>query len=259
MAVAARFFFNVPSYVVPPVANLRFRLLRDGEIATGRRRLRFFRDWDSVGKLELVFEAELGEYTRTVPVDLATLLAQGEWLVTGVDPNLPRRTRATYMTFTGGGTFTFNITGSEGGGAVGDPATIPARVRVDGELVGREVVVLEKPSDGEWRLAGFGPVPGGVAEIDLRITDGNLYALGLDDWGIAFTPDLAVSAGQTIRPTQFGGWLYRITESGTLPSAEPLWWAAEGGNAPRDLGTARAIAVRYYQPLALGPYPVEML
>ncbi|TBU86792.1 hypothetical protein [Phytopseudomonas dryadis] len=220
--------------------------------------LLLYRDWDSAGKLELVFNAESGELTNICRVDLATFLSQGEWLVCGLDNEVPRKTRAVYMSLTESGTFTYNITTGDGGGDSGIPATLPGIVRVDGAPADRQVVVLERPLDGEWRLAGFGPTPGGSGVIDVRVTDGSVYAVGVDDWGLAFTADLAVTAGQTIRPSQFSGWLYRITEGGTLPSTEPEWWAAVGENPSRLLGTARAIAVRYHQPLAHGPLPVEI-
>ncbi|WP_339079617.1 hypothetical protein [Pseudomonas sp. TMP9] len=182
-----------------------------------------------------------------------------DWFLIGLDDAPPPRVRAAYLTLTESGTYTFNITSGEGGGTPGTPAVVQARVRVDGLLASREVVLVEKPSDGQWRMAGYGPTPDGEGTIDVRVTDGSLYALGVDDWGTAFTADLAVTAGQTIRPSQYSGWLYRITEPGTLPATEPQWWAAEGDNVPRLLGTARAIAVRYYQPLAHGPVPVEIL
>lgn len=210
----------------------------------------------------MVFWAEAGggEFTQPYSVDLAALLAQGEWLACAVDDAPPRKTRAVYLTLTESGTYTFNITNGEGGGgATGEPATLPASVKVGGVPASREVVVIEKPSDGQWRLAGYGPTPGGAGSIDVRVTDGSLYAIGLDDWGTVFTADLVVAVDQTIRPSLFTGWLYRITEAGTLPATEPDWWPAEGDNASRLLGTARAIAVRYYQPLAHGPLPVELL
>ncbi|MNC60091.1 hypothetical protein D3C75_1099470 [compost metagenome] len=95
--------------------------------------------------------------------------------------------------------------------------------------------------------------------MDLRVTDGLIYAIALDDYGYAYQPNLAVAVGDTIRPSIYTGWLYRITEAGTLPVTEPEWWPIDGDNAPRALGTARAVAVRYYRPLAHGPVPVEMI
>lgn len=252
----------IPSFVPVPMIQLRFRLLREGEVTTGVKFLRLHQSWASIGKLDLVFWAEegTGEFSQYCSVSLATLLAQGEWLACAVDDAAPRKTRAVYLTLTEPGTYTFNITSGDGGGGnPGTPAIVQARVRVDGALASREVVLVEKPSDGQWRMAGYGPTPGGDGAIDVRVTDGSLYAIGLDDWGTVFTADLAVTAGQTIRPSQYSGWLYRITEAGTLPASEPEWWAAEGDNVPRLLGTARAVAVRYYQPLAHGPVPVEII
>ena len=263
MAIAALCYAPaIPSYTQPPKVDIRFRLLREGEVTTGVKFLRFYRNFETLGDLAMVYWAEegSGEFTQTCRIDLATLLAQGEWEVIGRDNAAPRKVRMVYLTLSDSGTYTFNISSGDGGGGnPGTPGVVQARVRVDGALASREVVLVEKPSDGQWRMAGYGPTPGGEGTIDVRVTDGSLYAIGLDDWGTVFTADLAVTAGQTIRPSQYSGWLYRITEPGTLPATEPQWWAAEGDNAPRLLGTARAIAVRYYQPLAHGPVPVEIL
>lgn len=248
----------VPTYSEPPKVQLRFRLLREGEVTQGRKTLRFYRSWDALGTLDLVFTTEDGEHSLFQAVSLAALIAQGEWLVAGDDQAPPARTRAVYLRLTEAGTYTFDITSGQGGGNIGTPGSITGIVRVDGVPAERQVVVIERPTSGEWRLAGFGPTPGGSGVIDVRVTDGAIYAVGLDDWGVVFTADLAVQVGQTVRPTNFTGWLYRITQAGALPSAEPQWWAAQGENPSRPLGTARAIAVRYHQPLAHGPLPVEI-
>ena len=241
-----------------PKVSIRFQLARDGEVTAGPKYLRVYRGWPSIGSVEMAFYAPGGEMTQAYDVSLAALLEQGDWLACGVDDAVPRKTRAAYRGLNAAGVYAFNITNGDGG-AAGSPATLPAAVKVGGVPASREVVVIEKPSDGQWRLAGYGPTPGGDGVIDVRVTDGSLYAIGLDDWGMVFTADLAVAVDQTIRPSVFTGWRYRITEAGTLPAAEPNWWPAEGDNASRLLGTARAIAVRYYQPLAHGPLPVELL
>lgn len=203
----------------------------------------------------MVFQTLDGEWTRAERFDLATLLAQGEWLIAGEDLAPPRRTRATYMAFTGSAELTYDITSGEGG-ASGQPATLAAHVRVDSIDAAREVVALERLVDGAWRVAGNLNTAAG--ELDLRVVGQSVYVMALDDYGVLFQPQLAVTVGQRIRPSVYGGWLYQITEPGTLPETEPPWWAAEGDNASRPLGTARAIAVRYYRPLAHGPVPVEL-
>jgi len=249
---------SVPAYSEGPRVAIRLRLLRDGEVTSGAKTVRVYRDWKSAGKLEMVFQAEAGEFTAVQRLDLAELLAQGEWLVSGDDPAPPRRTRALYMSFGASGTFTYNITSGEGG-QQGDPAQVSGLVRVERMPANREIVLVERPADGEWRLAGHGPTPNGSGVIDVRVVGGDVYALGLDDYGVAFVPELAVQVGQRIRPTRYAGWLYEITEAGQLPAVEPGWWAAQGDNPSQPLGTARAVARRYFQPIAHGPIPVEVI
>lgn len=259
MAYATLAKVVVRPLVTPPRIALKFRLLRDGEVSAGPKTLLVYRDWGSITKLEMAFHADDGEWSRTEDFDLATVLAQGEWLVTGLDAQPPRRTRAVYMAFTESATLTYNITSGDGtGGAGGRPATLAASVRVDQQPAAREVVVIEKPTDGEWRVAGYGVTVDGSLDLQLKVTDGQCYAVALDDYGVVFQAGLPVTAGQTIRPTGYAGWLYRITEAGALPDIEPQWWAAVGDNASRPLGTARAVAVRYHRPLAHGPIPVEI-
>ena len=109
---------RTPYVVWPPVPplipkiQLRFRLLRDGEVTKGAKILRLFRDYDDLKAASLVFYAEEGEgeYTNTCSVSLAVFLAQGEWLAMAVDDALPRRIRTNYLALTGPGTYTFNIT-----------------------------------------------------------------------------------------------------------------------------------------------------
>jgi len=251
----------VPGYAPPPSITIRFRILREGEITTAAKFLCLYRGHEALSQLQLVFWAEPGEgeFTQACTVDLATFLAQGEWLAMGIDDALPRRIRTAYLSLTVSGLYTFNITSGEGGGQQGDPGQVSGLVRVERLPANREIVLVERPADGEWRLAGYGPTPSGSGDIDVRVVGGDVYAIGVDDYGVAFVPDLAVQVGQRIRPTQYAGWVYEITEAGQLPAVEPAWWAAQGENPSQPLGSARAIARRYFQPIAHGPVPVEVI
>lgn len=242
----------------PPKVIVRFRLLREGEVTTTAKYLRLYRSWEGIQSPEMAFFTEdgAGEFTQTYSVSLAELLAQGEWLACGVDNAPPRKTRAVYLTLDAAGLYTYNITSGESGGSSGDPATLNAVVRVDGKPGNREVLVVEKPSDGQWRIAGYGATEGGIVDLELRVTDGICYAVGLDDWGTLYQPSLQVVEGQVIRPTVMTGWLFRITEPGTLPVTEPEWWD-DRLTGTQPLGTARAEVIRYYMPQARGPIPVE--
>ncbi|AMO77487.1 hypothetical protein PcP3B5_40830 [Pseudomonas citronellolis] len=243
--------------VQPPRVRFRFRILREGEVTAEQKNLVFYRDFNSQTFTSLGFATEDGEYTQWESVRLSTLNDQGDWLVVGYDDTAPKKIRAAYLSISADGTYTFNITSGDGSGG-GESAEITARVRVDGVLAEREVVFVEKPSSGQFRIAGYGPAQDGESVVELKVTDGLVYAVALDDWGTAFQPSLSVAEGQVIRPTVMLGWLYRVTQAGQLPAVEPTWWD-ESLQGPQPLGTARAEVVRYYRPQALGPQPVELI
>lgn len=185
----------------------------------------------------------------------------GVWLFLATDTVLPRRAATKFVEVVGDTLIPMDLNDGSGGGSPGLPAIAQAIVRVDAEPAAREVVAVERQVDGGWRVAGMGVTDElGNAALDLRVTSGaRVYAFAIDDWGTQFAGLMSVEPGRVIRPTQFRGWLYRITQAGQLPATEPEWWPIEGDNAPRELGTARAVAVRYYRPLAHGPVPVEMI
>lgn len=247
------------TYSPPPRLLLGFRLLREGESTPTQKYLRLYRGWQEMDLLA-VFTAgsESDGFTDLKSFDLATVLAQPDWLVAGSDDTPPHRTRAVYMDVSEGGVLPFNIT-SGSGGEVTDPALVDASVRVDRLPAVREVVVIERPATGEWRIAGRGQTDAdGLASIDLAVTGGRVFALAVDDYGVPFSPGLVVTVGQRIRPSVFAGVLYEITEAGTLPATEPTWWPITVEDS-RELGTGRAVARRYYRPLAHGPFPVELV
>lgn len=144
-----------------------------------------------------------------------------------------------------------------GAGPAGDPATAEAVVRVNKLPATREIVAIEKTSNGTWRMAGNQSLQTGLLEI--QVTGGQVFAVGMDDYGTLYQPGSAVEVGHTIRPTVFAGWLYRCTEAGELAATEPEWWVAEGENPAHTVGTARLQAVRYYQPVAHGPINYELI
>lgn len=158
-------------------------------------------------------------------------------------------------------TIRFALFEGEGGAQIPTvAATARVAARVDGLAAVREVAFVERMSDGQWRAAGSAFTAADRHVVaDLTVTQtGDIFAVGIDDYGVLFWPLLDVSVGDRIRPSVFNGWLYRVTEAGQLPATEPAWWPAEGENAPRRVGTARLQAIRYYQPLAHGPIRYEL-
>lgn len=251
--------FVPPLQVVSAPAReaLRFRVLRDGVVTAGRKMVRVTRNIETASQLDLGQESAAGEFTPWVSILQQVLVDQPDWLVVVEDKTPPAKVHAQTLVMAAGGTYTINVLTGSGSEAT-QPGTVDAVVKVSGEPADREILVVERKLDGDWRVAGNGVTgPDGSVTLDLDYVDGALYALGLDDFGTPFAPNLVVAVGRRIRPSVFAGVLYEVTEAGVLPSTEPAWWpiTTEGS---RDLGTARAVAVRYFAPIGRGPFPAEL-
>lgn len=244
----------VPLPWTPVLRRLTVQMLRDGEQTVTPKIARLVSD--DLTTLMAVF---VGEHEVTQFFDAAAV--SGEWLLLGADYGTPRRAAARLVPLTADLTLTLDMADGSGGGGGGQPATVAARVRLAQQPASRPLVVVGRAIDGAWQVLGSGQSDAaGNAALELRVPPSvAAYAVAIDNWGVPFQAGLAVDDGVVVRPSQFAGWLYQVTEAGTLPASEPVWWPAEGDNAPRQLGTARAVAVRYYQPLAHGPVPVEVL
>ncbi|SFL23716.1 hypothetical protein [Azotobacter beijerinckii] len=241
----------VSQETIPPLRTVNLRFLRDGDETGGYKKAKLFDGPDNLNLLA-VFQAFDG--VTTLPQRFLASALPADLMVLATDMQAPKIAKAAFVVVEADGEILMNI--SNGANPGGAHATVSAVVRVDQQAAAREVVVLERPSDGVWRVAGYGSTPGGGGEIALRVSDGLCYALAIDDYGTLYQPTLAVAIGDVIRPTLIKGWLYRITQAGILPASEPAWW--DGNLAgPQDLGTARAEVVRYYRPLAHGPITVE--
>lgn len=243
-----------PGFTRPAVRTITCQVTRNGEQTPDFKYVRFYRTASDTAPLAVIVLRDGyqgGQVFGAADFD-------GSWYVQVIDLTEPRTGTMRWPTITQDVTLRFDLSDDSGGGG-GDPAKLPAVVRVGGSLARRPVVVIEQLLDGSWQFAGSGDSSGaGEQLIDIKVTPSSLvYALAVDDWGVLFQPGLPVGVGTTIRPTVFMGWQYRITQAGNLPAAEPEWWD-ESLSGPRPLGTARAEVVRYYRPQGLGPLPVEM-
>ena len=137
-------------------------------------------------------------------------------------------------------------------------ASVPVEVTVDDTSTARTLLAIELPGNGPPRIAAQEVLASGSLGLTLQEQDSRVYLLALDDWGQAFQPGAAVQVGDLIRPGLFAGVLYRITSAGNLPATEPDWWPVDEQAIPSPLGSAQALAVRYYRPLAHGPVPVTI-
>jgi len=245
MIVAPQVLIALPQTAARRIVTVR--LTRDGEQTTTLKVCRLL-------GTDMTLLAVFGTAYQSSQTFLASAV-DGERFLFALDEVSPKRAAARYPVISEDATFNIDLNDGSGS-AAGSPATLQARVRVDGLDAAREVLTVERQTDGAWRIAGNLRTADGA--LDLRVTGGAVYAIALDDYGALYQPNLAVAVGDVIRPSVFKGWLYRITEAGSLPASEPDWW---DGNltGPQGLGTARAEVVRYHRPLAHGPITVEML
>ena len=256
MSVLFPWVIAIPGYVVPVLRTVTCRVTRDGEQTSGVKVVRIFKDPSNPTAIAVFFlktGGDVSQYFQASVVD-------GEWVAVAIDNAAPKLGAVKFVAINQDLVISFDL--SEGGGSnPGSPGTVAALVKVSGQPASRRLVAVELATDGFWRLVGEGASEAqGSAELDVKVTQSSqVFVMAVDNWGFPFQGSLAVAVDDVVRPAVFTGWLYRITEAGTLPAAEPEWWPAEGDNASRLLGTARAIAVRYYQPLAHGPLPVELL
>ncbi len=132
--------------------------------------------------------------------------------------------------------------------------TLTATVRVEDLPAARRVVAIELPPNGEWRVCGAGVSDSeGIAVLPISgLPASRIYAVAIDEWGRPFVPKMTVNYGDVIRPSQFVGWMYQVTQPGVLPDTEPDWWNSRPG-IPQSVGTALMQAARHYQPITHGP------
>ena len=78
-----------------------------------------------------------------------------------------------------------------------------------------------------------------------------VFVLASDNGGRKWKPDVQLNVGDIIRPSQFSGFVYRVTKAGSSGSAEPHWWYpsvyVSGG-----IGSAVADVVEYSKPSCHG-------
>lgn len=236
-----------PGYTPEPLRTITVNATRDGQQSTAYKEAEL---WPSLyDRVALVTFALKDGTTSTRTFAASTVDGKKAVILYDFDAQ-PYGTLRT-PNITADIVLNMDLNDGSGGGASGVPAGADAVVRVNKLPASREIVAIEKTTTGEWRMAGNRVLSTG--ELEMEVTGGAVYTVGLDDYGIQYQAGLSVTEGQRIRPSVMLGWLYLITENGQLPAIEPEWWPAQGENAPRPLGTARAQAVRYYRPQALGP------
>lgn len=150
-----------------------------------------------------------------------------------------------------------------GGGPVidGDPAYLEGRVEEIHPITGLrralancEVVAFERRGSDYVAMGNTWSDGIGGFRLETQVYGGgDVLAFAADFPGVIFQPGAALAIGDRVRPALANGYVYEIVQAGTGGGAEPVWWPDQGDGTEGDIGTARARARPYYQPVGHGP------
>lgn len=156
-----------------------------------------------------------------------------------------------------------------GGGPVisGDPAFLDGVVEEIHPMTGArqalancEVVAFERRGSAYVAMGNtFSDGAGGFRlETDIY-GGGDVFAFAADFPGVIFQPGVPLNVGDRIRPALANGYVYEIVQPGSAGASEPVWWPDQGGGTEGAIGTARARARPYYQPVGHGPLKMTLI
>lgn len=122
-----------------------------------------------------------------------------------------------------------------------------------------DIVALIRLSENEWKILAHGKCDDtGTVQIPVELQSSiypnyPVYVVAILPWGTDFTENMAVVAGDYIRPTNFGGWVFKCLTGGVMPSEEPDWEPIIKSNSDWNIGDVSLRAFKHYQPIAHGP------
>lgn len=141
--------------------------------------------------------------------------------------------------------------------------TVSGVVQIDGNPAARTVrafsydAIAHQIDGGEVVLAkSLGhaksdPVTGAYEISLLGGYSADVFVVAFDDYGLPFTPGLALAIGQRVHPTMPNGYVYECDAGGNLPEEEPAW--STDTETSQLIGTASVLPRPFYRPVVHGP------
>lgn len=169
-----------------------------------------------------------------------------------------------------GSSQTFILDNSSGGGGPvidGDPAYLDGVVEEVHPTLGTvrplansEVAVFERRGDTYVAMGRALSNAVGEFRVETQVYGGgDVFAFAADFPGVIWSPGVELNLGNRLRPTTNNGYVYEIVEAGVSGATEPAWWADQGDGTEGYIGTARARARPYYQPVGHGPLQMTLV
>ena len=164
---------------------------------------------------------------------------------------------------------TIVLDNSGGGGPVieGDPAYLDGLVEQVHPMLGTvqalansEVFAFERRGAEFVAMGSAFSNSQGEFRVETDIYGGgDVFAFAADFPGVTWQAGMALSLGDKVRPTQNNGYVYEIITAGVAGASEPAWWADQGDGTEGYIGSARAKAKPYYQPVGHGPLKMTLV
>ena len=165
-------------------------------------------------------------------------------------------------------TFVLDNSGGGGGPVIeGDPAYLDGVVEEVHPTLGTvrplanaDVAVFERRGDQYVVMGRAFSNSVGEFRVETEVYGGgDVFAFAADFPGVIWSPGTALNLGDRLRPPTNNGYVYEIVEAGVSGAIEPEWWADQGDGTEAYVGTARARARPYYQPVGHGPLKMTLV
>lgn len=139
----------------------------------------------------------------------------------------------------------------EAGGS-GELKTFSGSLTQDGQPVSRAVYALAIGGDVPKLLASAVSDAAGNYSLEWNGYTGQILVTAADDYGVPFAAEALLSMGVRVHPATPNGYVYEVTNAGTMGTTEPTW-PAIGGESITS-GQVQLISKPFYRPKSAGPF-----
>ena len=147
----------------------------------------------------------------------------------------------------------FISTGNDSGGG-GIPKSFSGQLTLDGAPVSRSVYAIGLGDSGvvPKLLASSDSDAAGNYTLEWNDYTGQILITASDNYGDVFVAEALLSVGARVHPATPNGYVYEVSNAGTMGTTEPTWPAIEGESITS--GQVQLIAKPFYRPKSAGPF-----
>lgn len=149
----------------------------------------------------------------------------------------------------------FISTGDDSGGG-GIPKSFSGQLTLDGAPVSRSVYAIGLGDDAAVPTLLASSTSDALGNYTLEWNDytGQILITASDNYGELFVAEALLSVGARVHPATPNGYVYEVTNAGTMGTTEPSWPAIEGESVTS--GSVQLVSVPFYRPKSAGPFTI---